>query len=206
MRTELPIPPEASALAEQKKQEATQILTAFEALPVSSPEEIALATRLFREVKDRFLTLDEQRKGIVRPMQTAIERTNDLFRPALNALREAQNVIRDKLARAETARLRANQEARLDARLAAATGQGSPSEALARVQPPEATKPADNGLGFRHEWAPVVENALDVPREFLEIDYKKLRTYGKQWGKSESIPHVPGIRWERKAIPVIRGK
>jgi hypothetical protein len=61
----------------------------------------------------------------------------------------------------------------------------------------ETSKPAGAGVSF--EWVALIENANEIPREFLEVSATKINAYAKQYQKQETIPAVPGLKFERRA-------
>lgn len=90
-----------------------------------------------QDIKVATETLDAQRRKITDPMNAAVKATNDLFRPALTALKEADTILRAKVVafnKVEAARLaeeaRVAETARLEAvRKAAAEAAAIAAEA-----------------------------------------------------------------------------
>lgn len=107
------------------------------ALVIDSPEMKAVAASDLRSLQARLAAIEEQRTGIVKPLNDVVKRVNDLFRSPAARLNDAVSIIKGKIlaydreqARiAEEARRRAEEEARKERERAAAAAAAAQAKA-----------------------------------------------------------------------------
>lgn len=179
-----------------KQETANQALCKLDATPCETPEQEQFFSELLGMVQREIKELEKERTELTRPLLDAKAQVDEQFKPATTAWEAVKDLVKKKLGEAQTRRLQAAQQARKEAEDAAVVGdtQGVLA-AMARI--PEASKP--EGLAVQFEWVPTVVNQFEVPREFLEISLGAVKAYCKAHAKSESIPEVPGLKFEKRA-------
>ncbi|MGL4258013.1 MAG: hypothetical protein ACRCSL_16890 [Microbacterium sp.] len=171
----------------QEAQEATVVRNELRDLPVHTHEEISFASELLVDIKGRHKKLEDRLHEITKPLNAALKSTRDLFRPAMTAYEEAEQILKAKIGAAHAAIAAANQRAMLEAQAKLAQGD---VHAAAVAATAIAERPRNEGVSVREALTYRVVNALLVPREFLVIDDKKVRAYIAQHGEAAQIPGI----------------
>lgn len=179
-----------------KQETANQALCKLDATPCETPEQESFFSELLGMVQREIKELEKERTELTVPLLDAKRQVDEQFKPATTAWEAVKDLVKKKLGAAQTKRLQAAQQARKDAEDAAVMGdtQGVLA-AMARI--PEASKP--EGLTVQFEWQASVVDQYQVPREFLEISLGAVKAYCKAHTKSEEIPSVPGLKFEKRA-------
>lgn len=171
-------------------------IEALRSFPCDTPADEQALAEILHRVKSTFAQRDAQRTSITRPLLAVKRAIDDLFRPVLTALEEAEQIIKGKLAAADAARREAQQKA-----LAAAVSAPSYEHitAMAPVAPPPP------GVSFRYRWEAVITDFDKVPREFMTVDASKTEAFAKPYSGSEAPPPpVTGLEWRRTSTVVAR--
>lgn len=167
--------------------EANAVKAALLDFPVATKEQIELASSILVEVKGKAKVLEERLQEITRPLNAALASVRDLFRPALNAYSEAELLLKRRIADAHLAIEKANREAMAvaQAQMAAGNVHAAAQAATAMVE-----RPATEGVRTQEILTYRVVNALEVPREFLTVDDKKVRAHLAAHGENTKIPGI----------------
>lgn len=165
-----PLAPDTINEATLEADTAKRTLVALKALPVTMSN-IDDVGRILVGVKTKSKDLEARLKAITAPMRAAEKSVRDLFRPALNALAEAEAVLKQGIADAQRAQLIANQQAHQAAQ--AALAQGDVRGAALAVH---ATAPitAPEGVTVRERQVFRVVDAELVPRLYCSPDEAKI--------------------------------
>ncbi len=132
--------PDGGALAGS----AQRTLDGANSMVIDSHEMYQIAGDDLAGIKRRQKELEEQRTGIVKPLNEAVKRINDLFRAPMEFLTQAEGILKrrmlnytdeqDRLRRAEEARLRAEAEERAAAERRRIETQRRADEERARIE------------------------------------------------------------------------
>lgn len=164
--------PEASAMQ--------TALTQIQSLAVTDDVSYALASDLVKAAKTRWAALDNRRKEITGPINAALKSVNDLFKPNLQSLAEAERILKGKIGRFVFER----EAARIQAMAASAVQYAAgaiPTEII-----PE--RPEAKGVAVKLVWDFRVTDPGLVPRELCSPDVAKI-------GQLSPGTTVPGIEW-----------
>lgn len=149
---------------------------------IKDDEDQDFVANLVRAVKDKHAFLEDKRKSITKPLNDATRATNALFKPALGALEEVEQVLKGKIAEYMQRKQIANTQA-LQLAAAAAT----PEQAVRAIDSTSPVAPPA-GVSVRYVWKFEVDAPELVPRELCSPDPKKIEAalaIGVQ---------VPGVR------------
>lgn len=172
------------------------VIAQLEALPVMTDDEEKFAVTLCKEIKGQHDELETQRKTITKPLNDAKKATDALFKPALDALKQAEQILKSKLAAYAKEKEQRNVAALEQARQAP-TAQGA-QQAIARVAPVVAPQ----GVSVRQVWKFTVTDENAVPRELCSPDPKKIAA-AFQVVNGQPVP-VPGVRWYQEDSVTVR--
>ena len=167
--------------------EANAVRDALADFPVTTKDQIEVASGILVEIKGKSKQLEERLEEITKPLNAALRSVRDLFRPAIQAYAEAEGVLKRKIGDAHLAIERANREAMLAAQAQMAAGNVL---AAAQAATSMVERPAAEGVRTQEVWTFRVVNALLVPREFLVVDEKKVRAHVAQHGEATNIPGI----------------
>lgn len=179
---------------EQRNAEALAVLRTFE---LASPEDLAHAGDVLVRVKADLDLVDSWRKRAKAPSLEEGRKVDAFFAPALDGLKEAETLLKSKIAAYTIAR----DAARVAALPAVAAGTLAPADALAPVEQAA-------GVSVITKWEPAVTNADAVPREYCSPDLEKIRATG-WYADTEHTPPlpIPGVTWVRVgAVRASKGK
>jgi hypothetical protein len=182
--------PATSKQVEESVALATQLQTVLEHMAVTTTEDEQNIANVVKEAHGRWKELDALRKSVTKPAVDAQRTINDHFKPALTAWDKAKKTGQRLLNDAAERREAANQ-ARIEA---AAAGS---KVALAQIE--ETTPPA--GMQHRREVDIEVVDFDVVPREYLAVDWSKLKIMAK---KGEPPPPGVVFHYQTKVVPTGR--
>jgi len=175
---------------------AQDALIELRKLEISTQEDHEFAAEVLQEVKQKTKALEEKRKKITGPLNTALKEVNELFRPVKTALEEGEKILKEKIVAYVEERDARNDKA-LEAAAVAETSEEA-EEALAEVEETEAAP----GVSIRYVWKFEIRAPDMVPYEFLCPDVEKISEHVKQsQGEPEAIS---GVRFFKKAITTSR--
>lgn len=175
-------------------------LAELDSFTVANDDDATFAADLIREVKDKHRQLDDRRKEVTGPLNQTVKTINGWFKPALDALENAERKLKSKVATFVQERERQTREA-LAAVAAAQTAEDA-KRALAEAQPP-AFLP--QGMSARMVWRWRVVDVNAVPRSFCIPDAQRieaeLRGAVKDGG---SPPTIDGIEFFQETQMAVR--
>ena len=157
-------------------------LAELRAYVISTDEEEQMIAAVLRGVKDKHDFADEKRKTITKPLNDAMKATNALFKPSLEAYKEVEKLLKDKIADYIARKQQANTAA-LHAAAAAAT----PEQAVRAIESTSPVAPP-GGVSIRYQWKFEVVDPNAVPRELCSPDDKKIQA------ALAAGMQVPGVR------------
>lgn len=185
--------------AEQSKH--AEMLDGIRALEISSPEDREFAGGLLREVKAQHKEYEQRRKDVVQPLNQVVRTINGWFKPITSTFKEAEQLLKTKLA-AAVGKMAEEQRA-LQLTAAEASTPKEASEILAQLrEAPKAELPA--GMHSTFTWKFEVEDLEEVPREFLAVDSVRVAVYIKACKERGIDPLIPGIRFYQKETVTVR--
>lgn len=163
---------------------------------ITCDEDQEVAADVLRDVKARYKAVEERRKSITQPLNTALREVNKLFKPLTTALLESERMLKGKIADYQREKIERNTR-RLEEAAQAETWTEA-QEALAETE----THTSPKGVNVRHVWKPRVVDPTKVPRQYLMVDVGKLEALAK--GAKSEPAAIPGVRWEQKDIVTSR--
>ena len=179
-----------------KAQAALEKLRAF---PVFTAEQIAIAGDLLQHLKGEWDRLETRRTSFTQPLLAVKYSIDELFKPALSALKEGEVVLKEKIRTAQLSIQQANFEAQQKAQallqVGDARGAALASSALQTTQAPV-------GIQYRDVWKYRIVDASIIPKLFLKVDEQKIAAHVKIHGANSNIPGVE----VSKDVQVVAGK
>lgn len=174
---------------------ARSLIEELQAFEILNDDDQQTAADGLQEIKTRYNALEEKRKKITTPLNTAVKEVNNLFREPREALEECEKILKAKIA-GYLAKVEADNAKALLAASQAETAEEA-VEALAEVV---ATEPA-KGVSVRYVWRAEVFRPEMVPFEFLSPDIEKIKANMEQSiaAGGEPMP-IPGVRFHKEPI------
>ncbi len=77
--------------------QADQFLAAANAMEITTNDQYVFATKWRNDNKKQQKDLDEDRKSLLAPIREAVERINEKYKPFINILISADNIVSDKI-------------------------------------------------------------------------------------------------------------
>jgi len=176
-----------------------EALARLQAFEIQGDEQQDFAARLLHEVKAEWTLVEAERKKITKPLNDAKKATDSLFKPVLNALESAEEVLKGKIAGYIAAKQQANTAA-LQAAASAPSAMAA-SQAIGNYAPVVAPQ----GVSVRDVWRFEVTNPDLVPRELCSPDMKKIgEALEAKAGKYGEPDVIPGVRVFKESIVTAR--
>lgn len=185
--TTLMIPPDVAPEAHNETTRAQQAVAAIKSIRVLTQEHIVTVSPLLQQIKGDMKRLDERKKAITKPLNDALRSVRDLFRPAEQALEEAERHLKLEIGNAQQAIREANQRAMF---LTQAALQQHDVRAAALASGAIQATEAPQGISFRDRFEFRIVDASKLPREFLMPDERRIRAYIAEHGERAAIPGV----------------
>ncbi len=182
----------------QEVEQAVGALRELKDFQVETAEDIDFAGEALLDVKASWDRLEERRKEITAPLNEALRSANDLFRPALSALLDAEVLLKTKIAAAQTAITRRNREAMEAAQKALAAGDARAAAVAAVAIAPVH---APTGVTTREVWEFRVVDAALVPRQYLSVDEKLVRA-----AVASGVREISGVLITQGTQVIARGR
>lgn len=123
---------------------AQRALTSANSIVIDSHEMYQIGAEDLANIKRRQKDLEEQRTGIVKPLNEAVKRINDMFRAPMDFLTQAEGILKrrmigytteqDRLKRIEEAKLRAEAEKRANEERTRLEAQRRADEERSRIE------------------------------------------------------------------------
>jgi hypothetical protein len=190
---------------------AHQALTRAESMSVTTADEYQAAADEVMAIKSKWKEIEDARKALKQPVDEAAKRIQSFFKPPLDFLARAENIIKrkmvswkseqDRIAREE--QRKAEEKARKErerlereAAKAAAAGREERAEVLREraevvVSAPVApVAPKVSGISERSVWKFEIVDAAKIPREFLMPNEKRIGEYVRAMKSDATIPGV----------------
>lgn len=164
-----PLAPETVSEATLANDTARRKLEALRVMPVT-PHNMELVGAILVDVKKQLKDLKARQDAITAPMRAAEKGVRDLFRPALNALAEAESILKEAIGKAQAAQHEANRQATAAAQIAISQGNAlaaaQATQGLTHIAPPPGITTKDV-LTFRIVDPNLVPRQLCVPSDQL---------------------------------------
>jgi hypothetical protein len=192
------ISPDVEPEAHNETTRAKQAVELIKSLRVVTQEHILAASPLLQQIKGDMKRLDERKKAITKPLNDALRSVRDLFRPAEQALEEAERHLKTEIGNAQRNIQEANRLAALATQ--AALQQHDVRAAALASGAIQATE-APQGISYRDRFEFRIVDAAKLPREFLMPDERRIRAYIAEHGERASIP---GVAIEKRVAVVAR--
>ncbi len=164
------------ALVEPMRAEYEGMATQLQSVNIENQDQVDMAGQLLTQVKGKLKNLDTQRKDITGPMRKAEKAVNNLFRPAIDAAKAVEAMLKAGIA----GYVEAQQKAQV-----AALEAGQHEAALAVVQP---TMPS--GVSTRTIWKFRYTNVELIPRKYWVVDSAALQA---EVNANKGNTAIPGI-------------
>ena len=181
------------------------------------------AEALLHDIKDQYRAGKEISDSFVKPVDRLAKQFRAKFKPALDALQEAERAVKKRIGdfdlaerqkaieaeRAEIAKARA-EERKLEAKAKKAEKAGKHELAQdlrnTPVMPMPSSAPAPkvkSSTSSRTKYVAKVTNEDELPRRFMMPNPRALAEYASRY-KDSVPPKVPGVLWETKTIVTAR--
>ena len=177
----------------------SEYLDGIDQLMIASDEDMAYANDLLSYVKAQHKTLEERRKTVSKPLNDVLKTYNAWFKPALTALKNAETLLKQKIADATAAARKAQDEA-LTA--IAESGGDTSAEVLSVAHGRDVVHTPDN-VSIREMWDCEVTDPDLVPRAFCDPNPQRLLAYVNTFGAQAE---VAGVKFFKKQIVTQRAK
>jgi hypothetical protein len=175
----------AQELALRENTPESEFLDFLRSLEICGDEDLSDANTLLHEMDDKFKKVEEVRKSITEPLNTAKRNVDKLFKPATTALKEAVDCLKKAILDWDNKRYL------------------SPAaESESSVSTVDSTK----GLQYRSKWSFTVPYPQLLPEEYvLRIpNIAKIQYEFEKQGVALDIPGVEIV--ETKTLAVMRSK
>jgi hypothetical protein len=184
----------ALAFVVSEKPGVDEALGMIRAIVIEDATALASAGEVVREVARRHDAIDAKRKSWVEPLKRVAKDIDATFKPLLDALKEAEKLLKDKIGSYALAQAAARTKA---IAAAGALSQSDPEAASAAIAEAVALEaPKLDGVGATIEWDGEVIDAALIPREYLIPDVAALRAMTKAAARD---PKIPGWRAFQRA-------
>jgi hypothetical protein len=175
-------------------------LRELDTFTVANDEDSAFAADLIREVKAKHKELDDRRKEVTGPLNTTVKTINGWFKPALDALENAEKKLKAKVALYMTEREKAAREALA---LAAAAQTAQEATAALAAAPTPAAMP--QGVSMRMIWKFRIVDESAVPARFCSPDPNKIDAEMRGSVRDDGAPTpIPGVEFFQEASMTVR--
>lgn len=190
---------QAGDLDGEHKQVSTA-LRELDAFEVRSNEDSEFAADLIRDVKAKHKELDERRKEVTQPLNTTVRTINSWFKPALDALEQAERKLKAKVALYVQDCERKAREA--IALAAAAETEEEASKALAEA-PAIAAMP--QGVSMRMAWKWKIVDESKIPAYLCSPDMNKIAAEIRGSLQDTGGPsEIPGVEFWQEPVMTVR--
>lgn len=176
---------------------AKGIVSMLSDLDVSTTDDIEQAAIILEDIKAKSKKIKGRLDEITKPLNAALKSTRGLFAPALNALAEAENILKTKIGEAK----RQIDQRRIDAARAAQAALSAGNAVVAASIEIERPPQDAQGVQYRKVWSYEVVEPERVPRDFMSIDEQKIRAFVNM---HKDKAQIPGVRIFQKEQVVVR--
>ncbi len=176
-----------------------EALARLQSFEIQGDEHQDFAAQLLHEVKAEWTLVEAERKKITKPLNDAKKATDALFKPVLNALEAAEDVLKQKIAGYMAAKQQANTAA-LQAAAAAPSAMAA-SRAIDNYAPVVAPQ----GVSVRQVTKFEVTDPDLVPRHLCSPDMQKIGAeLQKKTDKYGQPDPIPGVRVFQESVVTAR--
>lgn len=176
--------------------EALESLPEIQALQIEDHDDYAFIEGLAVEAKKNLKDLETERTSITKPLNEALRKVNEKFKPAKDALQKIERICKTKL---KLARQRFEEEAERKLEEAKATDDlEEKHEAMVRAA--EAV-PETGRVTFRDNWKGEIYDETQIPTRYWVIDIDRIN---KEIKAAKGEIEIPGVRVVNDKIEVIR--
>ena len=181
---------EVIAAAGPTTKDAEASLDFIKRYQIETGAQFAGAVRMVAEIKTKFGEVDARRKQYTSKLADLVDQFNGEFKPGLEALKEAEKTLKDKLAGFAKTTTEQRAALLLAASEAAEAGDQAKADALI-AEAAGCEVPEVKGCSIRDVWTGEIEDAEAIPREYLIPDEKALKAITKA---RKCDPKIPGWR------------
>lgn len=175
---------ELGETASKTTKEGSTTLDMIKRAAINTTEKYQWAAKAVAEIKEARNKAETMRKSAVDPLGGVIKLINGWFKPGIEALDEAEAVLKKKMVDFSEA-----SEEKRDKLIRAAGKSSSRSEREELLEKAdEHVTPEIEGITKRVTWTGEVENAKKIPREYLIPDVKALLALTRAKGGDPEIP------------------
>jgi hypothetical protein len=194
----------AKLASEPLSEDANKVLTLVEETPVTTHDDLRTVTTWVAEIKTKHQEVDEIRKSFTDPLRKVVEDINAFFKPALEALKDAEAGIKKKISDYTTGQLEQRDKLLATLDIDATNGEkATVIEKADKLKPPKIP-----GLSTRETWDGTVTDqdlvirwAIETNRhDLLLVNEKGLKALTKSLGRD---PKIPGWKAEVKRTVVV---
>lgn len=198
----------AAAVAPAIQQEAAELASWFveqaalaQVFPIQTQEDLELAAEAVKLVKARLAFIEDRQKALTKPLKNVTDTVRSWFAPAAGHGKLAESAWKQAIQKSHQVRVEQATAAAQAAQQAHAAGDpASVAASVALIQPPEPVA----GLSTYDRWDFTVL-ALDLlPREYLMADTAKIREHMKHRDESGEPLPIPGVKFYKRPITVVR--
>jgi hypothetical protein len=183
---------------------ATAMLAALPGVPCETPEQEAWWASKLALTQAELRTHEEDRTAVTKPINDDLRRINGEFKPGAVKLEELKELIKEKIASCQEARLRAQEALRQTALLAAQAGDSAGcGAALAAI--PDDVKVSGASTSFK--WVVASTNMAEMTDFWKRPDLDALNAHCKNFKNETTIAPIPGVEFHRVAdVRATKGK
>jgi hypothetical protein len=195
------LPPQAKGVEEEMRQEtaaAEEVYLGIQEMEIETKEDMDFAAEILGEAKTKRKRIDEKRKEITAPLNTALKAVNELFRPAMDFYDQCERLIKAKISAARMQAEEAARRALVAAGEAVAEGSAEGVAQALAVHDAAVQFPVADGIQYRSRWKFEIVDESQIPREYLMPNLALIQ--GAVTHK-KGATDIPGIRvFEDKVI------
>jgi hypothetical protein len=193
------LPIDKTALA-ARKQDAEQALEKLKSIICTTPESASFFESAMSKAHEAVRELEAERQALTKPLQDETKTIQAEFRPVEQAFEAIKSISKSKVSEYRTQVALQAEEARTRA-IAAAQAGDTAACALALA---EVSSVAEE-TGGSFEWSAMLVDHTAVPREWCEPSPSLFKKHCAQYRNSDTIPGVPGVVFERRAVVRAKG-
>jgi len=191
-QTKIPSDAAVALVANPERADAAKVAVLVQETPVTSSSGVQRAVEWIAAIKSQHDEVDAKRKSFTEPLRKVVEEINDFFRPALDALKQAEKEMKKKISAYTVESLEKRDE------LLAQVEQTKAPEAREEliVKADKLAPPKVAGMSIRETWKGEVVDPEAVVKwaieknflAFLSPDPKAILAYTKKAGRDPGIP------------------
>ncbi len=182
--------------AEAEKSDADGFMDELKQMNVNSQEDLEFAAQILAETKGKIKQLEKMRGQATKPLTQSTEVIRSWFRPTITMLKEAERILKQKIAEAHQ-RAEVKQQAALEAAGQAAISGDEAGAAAAMQQATQAELTGVGGIQFRETWGYEVTDIGQVPPEYLLVIVNEA-VVNETIKTHKGETNIPGIRVFKK--------